>query len=251
MNVVIIEDELDAFKRLSKLVKETFEKVSILAHLDSVQSTKEWFAQHPMPDLVFIDINLGDGTGFDVLNLVDISCPYVFVTAYDQYAIDAFSTNSIAYLLKPVTKEDLEAVLKKLQDLPKLFGVQQPQKLARPSGERGYKKRFIIKLGVQIKVVGVEEIAYLYSQGGFSFIRTHDGRSFPIDHSLDVLQEMLDPKVFFRINRQYLACLKAIGNMQVYNKARIIVTLVPSAQDQPVVSSERSAEFRHWLEGDD
>lgn len=246
MNVVIIEDESDAYKRLSKLVTETFRGAHIAAHLDSVQAAIKWFERNPAPDVVFIDINLGDGSGFDVLERVRADYPYVFVTAYDEYAIEAFQTNSIAYLLKPVTKEDLEAVMKKIEDYRKMFGKPSPSKAdARPK----YKQRFVIRYGEHIKVVNTEELAYAYVLNGGTFIRTFEGRSYAIDYNLEMLEEVLDPQQFFRINRQFLASLDSIAEMRTYSKGRIIITLKPAEKSQQVVSSERAAEFKHWLGG--
>ena len=242
MNIVIIEDEFGAYNRLSRLVTESFPGSVIVAHLNSVQSARQWFGEAAMPDLVFIDINLGDGTAFDVLNLVPISCPFVFTTAYDEYAIEAYKTNGIAYLLKPVTKEDLDAVPKKMEDYIQMFGSKEQQ--------LKYKQRFIIRLGEQIKMLRVEEIAYFYSQGGQTFLRTFDERLLPIDYSLDVLQKILDPKMFFRLSRQYLACLNAIAKIKVHDKSRVGVTLNPPAQDATIISSERSTEFKQWLAGE-
>jgi DNA-binding LytR/AlgR family response regulator len=247
MNAVIIEDEHDAFRRLSKLVKETFAGANIIAHLDSVQTATRWFEQNPMPDVVFIDINLGDGSGFDVLNLVRIDCPYVFTTAYDQYAIEAFQTNSIAYLLKPIMKEDLQIVLRKIEDYHKMFGkVGSP-----PAGEQPkYKKRFVIRFGQHLKTVAVEEIAYSYVLEGGTFLQTFEGRNYPIDYNLEVLEALLDPQTFFRINRQYLVNLKAIGEVRTHSKGRFIVTLRPPGKSHPVVSSVRASDFKHWLAGE-
>lgn len=247
MNIVIIEDELDAYKRLSKLVAETFPGASNVAHLDSVQNALKWFDENPMPDAVFMDINLGDGSGFDILNVANIDCPYVFTTAYDEYAIEAFQTNSIAYLLKPVTKEDLEAVQKKIQDYQKMFGKAAGSKTGvRPK----YKKRFVIRYGEHIKVVNTEEIAYCYVLNGGTFIRTFEGRNYAIDYNLEMLEEMLDPQVFFRINRQYLTSLDSIAEMRTYSKGRIIITLKPAEKSQQIVSSERAADFKLWLGGE-
>src|ERR1043165_2091533 len=185
MNAVIIEDEIDAYKRLKKLVTETFPAHVSIAHMDSVESALKWFGENPMPDVVFIDINLGDGSGFDVLNQVNIDCPYVFTTAYDQYAIEAFQTNSIAYLLKPVTKEDLETVLKKIQDYQKIFA---KPGTAKTNEHPKYKKRFVIRYGEHIKVVNAEEIAYIYVLNGGTFMRTFEGRSYAIDYNLEMLE---------------------------------------------------------------
>lgn len=248
MNIVIIEDEQDAYKRLSKLVKETFEGGTVVAHLDSVHTAKEWFENHPMPDIVFIDINLGDGTGFDVLNMVKIDCPFVFTTAYDEYAIEAFQTNSIAYLLKPVTKDDLQSVQKKIDNYLQMFSKQEVTGQAAKPTSQNYKKRFILKFGEHIKMLSVEEIAYCHSHNRGTMVATFDGRSYPMDYNLDTLEEMLDPQVFFRINRQYIICLKAIADMRTYTKGRIIITLNPPTKETQIVSTERSAEFKQWLD---
>jgi DNA-binding LytR/AlgR family response regulator len=247
MNIVIIEDELPAFKRLSKLVTETFPAANIVAHLDSVSCAKDWFEMNNMPDIVFLDIQLADGSGLDLIKEVDFKCPVVFTTAYDNYAIEAFQTKSLSYLLKPVKKEDLEQVMQKLKDMRKMFGAMPDQ--ADPD-TTGYKKRFIIRFGEHIKTLAVEDIAYCYSENKATFARTFDNRNYPMDHNLDALEKMLDPQQFFRINRQYLISLSAIQEMKTYSKARVIVTLQPQAKEQPVVSSERAADFKHWLGGD-
>ncbi|OJW77791.1 MAG: DNA-binding response regulator [Bacteroidetes bacterium 46-16] len=247
MNIVIIEDELPAFKRLSKLIMETFPAANIVAHLDSVRSAGDWFGMNAAPDLVFLDIHLADGSGLDLLKEVRIECPVIFTTAYDNYAIEAFKTNSLSYLLKPIKKEDLEQVVQKLKDMRKLFGVA-PGQPAEASTE--YKKRFIIRFGEHIKTLATEDIAYCYSENKATYARTFDNRSFPMDHNLDALEKMLDPQHFFRINRQYLINLASIQDMKTYSKARVIITLQPQAKEQPVVSSERAADFKHWLGGE-
>jgi DNA-binding LytR/AlgR family response regulator len=249
MTVVIIEDEVDAYKRLQKLVRETFEATEIV-HLDSVQSAKQWFATRPAPHVLFLDINLGDGTGFDVLNTINIDCPYVFTTAYDEYAIEAFQTNSIAYLLKPVSRDDLKAVLKKISDFHRMFTTAASQELQLQADKPRYKKRFIIRYGDHIKTLSVEEIAYCFSLNGVTNVRTFEGRTYMVDYKLEVLEDMLDPEVFFRINRKYLASLKAIEDMKTHTKGRIIITLRPPEKEQQVVSAERVTEFKQWLAGE-
>jgi len=247
MNIVIIEDELPAYKRLSKLVTEVIPAANIVAHLDSVKSSQDWFGLNNAPDLIFLDIHLADGSGLDLANDVQFSCPVIFTTAYDNYALEAFKTNSLAYLLKPIKKEDLELAVKKLKDLRKIFSTAPAHNDAAGSE---YKKRFIIRFGEHIKTLSVEDIAYCYSENKATYARTFDNRSFPMDHNLDALEKMLDPKEYFRINRQYLINLKSIQDMRTYSKARVIVTLQPQAKEQPVVSSERAADFKNWLGGE-
>jgi DNA-binding LytR/AlgR family response regulator len=250
MNIVVIEDEMPAYNRLSKLITETIPGANILAHLDSVQGGTEWFEANAMPDIVFMDIHLADGSAFDLLKRVKISAPIVFTTAYDQYAMEAFKAASIGYLLKPVKKEELKETLDKLEDFKKIFTPAGEALVQNFAGPADYKKRFVIRFGEHIKTVSVDDIAYCYSENKATFARTHEGRTYPMDYNLDALETMLNPEEFFRINRQYLICLKAIEEMKTYSKARVIVTLKPAVKEQPVVSSERSAEFKQWLGGD-
>lgn len=249
MNIVIIEDEMPAYKRLQKLVEETIPGASIVAHHDSVQSAREWLEQNPQPDLMFLDIHLADGSAFDLLKMVKVSCPLIFTTAFDQYAIEAFKTNSIGYLLKPVKKEELKEALSKLDEYKTMFS-KQGEALVNTMIQQDFKKRFVIRFGEHIKTLAVEDIAYCYSENKATYARTHEGRTYPMDYNLDALETMLDPEHFFRINRQYLICLKAIEEMKTYSKARVIVTLKPIVKEQPVVSSERSADFKQWLAGE-
>lgn len=249
MRIVIIEDEQPAYKRLSKLVKERKPAADIVAHLESVEQSGEWFRQNQPPDLLFLDIHLADGSGFDLLETVKPDCPVVFVTAYDQYAIDAFKANSIDYLLKPVKKEDIDAAFDKLDRFGTFFSGKASVTAAAPSKQE-YKKRFVIRFGDHIKTLLTEEIAYCFSENKATFARTHDGRTYPMDHNLDALELMLDPLEFFRANRQYIISLKAITEMKTYTKARVIIWLQPAAKEEVIVSSERAAEFKRWLGGE-
>jgi DNA-binding LytR/AlgR family response regulator len=252
MNIVVIEDEMPAYTRLSKMIIENIPGANIIAHHDSVQGAAEWFGENAMPDVVFMDIHLADGSAFDLLKQVKISAPIIFTTAYDQYAMEAFKTASIGYLLKPVKKEELKEAMQKLSDFKKMFSSPAAEALVQNfnANPAEYKKRFVIRFGEHIKTLSVDDIAYCYSENKATFARTFEGRTYPMDHNLDSLETMLNPEDFFRINRQYLICLKAIDEMKTYSKARVIVTLKPPVKEQPVVSSERSAEFKQWLGGD-
>lgn len=247
MKVLIIEDEMPAFNRLSKLIQEVVPVADILPQLDSVNAARKWFSEHLLPEVVFMDIHLADGSAFDLLESLKLDCPIIFTTAYDQYAIDAFKVSSIDYLLKPVKREDLQKAFLKLKQFRHIF--EQTVRKA-PEEKPEFKKRFVIRYGEHIKTLNVEEIAYFYSENRATFARNHDGRNLPIDYNLDTLEDLLDPSRFFRINRQYLISLDAIAEMKTYSKARVIVTLKPQTQEQPVVSSERSAYFKQWLAGE-
>jgi DNA-binding LytR/AlgR family response regulator len=250
MNIVIIEDEQPARERLAELLKETIPDSKVVAYLDAVQPAHSWFTDNPAPDLVFLDVQLADGTAFDLLKLIKIDSPIIFTTAYRKYALDAFKTISIDYLLKPVKKEDLESALLKMKEFKHIFGEEEISIIKNSNQQPAYKKRFIIRFGEHIKTLPVEEISYCISENKCTFAKTFDGLKYPMDFNLDALEDMLDPQQFFRINRQYLINLKAIEEMKIFSKARVIVKLNPAVKELPVVSSERAADFKLWLAGD-
>ncbi|MCW3123332.1 MAG: response regulator transcription factor [Flavipsychrobacter sp.] len=251
MNVVIIEDEQPARERLTELLKEIMPELKVLANHDSVESASKWLSLNEAPDLMLLDIQLADGTAFDLLKRVKIDCPVIFTTAYRKYALDAFKTTSVDYLLKPIKKEELENALLNLKEFKHIFSQQEVSTIQKSMLQPiAYKKRFIIRFGEHIKTLAVENIAYCISENKNTFARTFDGHKYPMDNNLDALEEMLDPQYFFRINRQFLINLKAIEEMKIYSKARVIVRLNPPVKDLPVVSSERAADFKLWLAGE-
>lgn len=252
MKVVIVEDEQPAFKRLQKLLTELLSDVEILAHHDSVTAAKQWFEENDPPELVFMDIHLADGSAFDLLKDTRVNAPIIFTTAYDQYAIEAFKASGIAYLLKPVKAEEMSGALKKLDDLKEIFSGQRPRQdvLLDALKQPEYKKRFLVRFGDNIKTIATEDIAYFFSENKGTFARTFEERTYPIDNNLDTLEHMLDPEVFFRINRQYIISVKSIKEMKTYSKARVLVKLSPEVKEAPLVSSERSAGFKQWLAGE-
>jgi DNA-binding LytR/AlgR family response regulator len=247
MNIVIIEDEHLAYQRMAKIVKEIIPSAQIAAHHDTVEAARKWFLGNPGPDLVLLDVQLSDGTAFDLLKMINLECPVIFTTAYDKYAMDAFRTTSIDYLLKPIKKTDLENALQKLKQFQHMFhsGGQAAKKVGAPIPE--YKKRFVIRFGEHIKSLAVDDIAYCYSENKSTYARDLEGRIYPLDHNLDTLESMLNPADFFRVNRQYLITLRSIAEMKTYSKARVIIKLNPAVKEAPVVSSERAADFKRWL----
>lgn len=251
MKIVVFEDEAPAFKRLSKLIAEVLPGSEIIAHMDSVQAGRKWLAAHPAPDVIFMDIHLADGDAFDLLEGSEIISPIIFTTAYDRYALEAFKTTAIDYLLKPVHKEDLQRAVQKLsQFAPVATQAQQTVSHGEEATVGNYKKRFIIRYGEHIRTLATEDIAYFYSEHKATFAKSFEGRSYPIDYNLDALESLLTPESFFRINRQYIIQLSAIGEMKVFSKGRVIITLKPAAAEQPIVSSEKAARFKHWLGGE-
>jgi two-component system LytT family response regulator len=232
------------------LVTELEPDVNVVENIVSVSSAITWFKQNPLPDLIFSDIQLSDGLSFEIFKNVEVQCPVIFITAYDEYAIDAFKVNSIDYLLKPIKKEDLETALEKFKklnnkssaglDINKVLEVFNTPK-------SGYKTRFIVRYGEHIKTIKIEDVAYFYTEDKINFLTTNEARRYTIDYNLDNLESMLDPKTFFRINRQFIISIHAISEMFTYSKSRVLVKLNPPCKHETIVSTERSGDFKLWL----
>ena len=251
MKILIIEDEEPAAKRLEKMVLELEPGANMLENIVSVSSGITWLQQNDTPDLIFSDIQLSDGLSFEIFKRVEVNCPIIFTTAYDQYAIEAFKVNSIDYLLKPIKKDDLKAAIhkfKKLSSAEKTNAVDIKKIMeVFNSGGGNYKTRFIVRYGEHIKTIKIEEVAYFYTEDKINFISTLEGRRYAIDYNLDNLESMLDPKVFFRINRQYIISIHSIKEMFSYSKSRVLIKLNPVAKHETIVSTERSGDFKLWL----
>ncbi len=252
MQVLIVEDEELAAERLERLLKRLEPETEVMATLDSVNHTIEWLQDHK-PDLLFLDIHLSDGSGFEIFDHVKMDIPVIFTTAYDQYAIDAFKVNSIDYLLKPIKKAELQRSLdqyKKLYEQTQKVQEQLQTLLTSFQGQGAdYKKRLLVYVGDKLKSIPVSRIAYCFAQNKMVFLRLFDGTELPIDYSLDQLESMLNPEQFFRINRQLLIQFEAIQGMHQYSKGRVKIDLNPPYGDLVIVSVERSKAFKDWLEG--
>lgn len=251
LKILILEDEEPAAKRLLKMITEIEPDIELCASIVSVTTAIKWLKENEQPDLVFSDIQLSDGLSFEIFKEVSISCPVIFVTAFDQYALEAFKVNSIDYLLKPIKKQELENAFTKYRSFRPKAGVASfdIQKLLQAYGgqQNSYKKRFIVKYGDHIKAITTEEIAYFYTEDKINFLTTFEGRRFTIDFNLDNLETLLEPKQFFRINRQFIISIQSIAEMLSYSKSRVLIKLNPATKHETIVSTERSADFKSWL----
>lgn len=252
MKIVIIEDEESASFRLKKLLEEIDPNATIAAILESVEEGVEWFKSNPEPDLVFADIQLADGVSFTIFEQVTISCPVIFITAYDDHAIKAFKLNSIDYLLKPLKRNELEAALAKYHKQKKpAFDLNGLNTLIKniASGKQGFQKRLLVKYGATIQMIDVKDCAYFYSEEKITFVKLFDTRNYSIDHTLDELEQLLEPSEFFRANRQVILNIKAIKKMEAYSKSRVKVFPEPPSDFEIIVSTEKSPQFKAWLIG--
>ena len=249
MRVLIIEDENLAADKLEHMLVEIDPSINVLAKLGSIYESARWLSLNSA-DLIFLDIQLSDGLSFSIFEQVTVNTPIIFTTAYDQYAIKAFDLNSISYLLKPIKKSNLEESLKKYQNIRSAFNIDFDTLMAHIHGkEPDYKKRFLIQIGEKIKKIDVSEIAYFFVLEKGIYLRTYEGKSYPVEFPLDKLENLLNPAFFFRINRKYLINLEAISNMTAYSRGRIKLDLNPRADDEfdTIVSIDRSADFKRWL----
>lgn len=250
IKVLIIEDEQPAAKRLEKMLLDISAEFEIVQRCDSIETSVQFLKSGLMPDLVMLDVQLGDGLSFEIFKQVEISCPVIFTTAFDEYAIKAFELNSIDYLLKPISKDKLERSIEKYKKLSQQNVQADWKTLATlmDKEKREYKQRFLVYVGEHLHSVQTSDISYFYSIEKSTFLTTKLGKSFSIDLSLEKLEGMLSPKDFFRINRQYITSFDSIKKMNVLSKSRIKLILEPLPSDEILISNARTRDFREWLD---
>jgi len=249
MRVIIIEDEELAAERLEKMLIETAPETEVIAKLSSVKESVKWLTLNKA-DLIFLDIQLSDGLSFSIFEQITVKTPVIFTTAYDQYAIKAFNLNSVSYLLKPVRKNELIEALQKYKSLKSAFSIDFENILSAVQGKQpDYRRRFLIQIGDRFRKIEAEEIAYFYAMEKCTFLKTFEGNSYPLDLSLDNLVNVIDPSQFFRINRKYVVNMRSIKNMYAWSRSRIKIILSPSVDEDSdtIVSIDRAADFRNWL----
>lgn len=251
--VLIIEDEKPAAEWLSQLLMKFDPRISILARIDSVRGAEEWFLKNAAPDLAFMDIQLADGLSFEIFERVKVPCPVIFTTAYQEYAIKAFKVNSIDYLLKPISWDDLEAAFLKFKSqsasapAPSSITIEILDKVKEMMYKQ-YKTRFVIKVGDHLKSIPVEEILFFYSLEKGTYICTNDFKNYLVDYSLDHISEMIDEQRFFRINRKYILSNQSIADIVVYSNSRLKIKLKKPNEDSIIVSREKVQDFKDWLD---
>jgi Response regulator of the LytR/AlgR family len=254
MRILVIEDEKLAAERLIGLITDIEPAAQVLKAIESIKSAVKWLSSNPHPDLIFMDIQLADGLSFEIFDKANVDTPVIFTTAYNEYALRAFKVNSIDYLLKPIDKEELRASINKYLKLNK--GISQnvafhPQLLKQVMDviQNQYKSRFVVRIGEHIKAVAIEDIAYFYSSEKSSFIRSVSGRDYAVDFSLDQLESELDPRKFFRVNRQFIVGLLQIKDIVAYSGSRLKLNIVGGDNNEILVSREKVNDFKKWLDG--
>lgn len=246
--VIIIEDEPPAAKRLSKMLIASPYDIEIIKILDSVEDSVNYLCEHSQYDLILMDVQLGDGLSFEIFESVQITRPIIFTTAYDDYALQAFKVNSVDYLLKPISQEELDNALHQYVDRRKdnehpLDFSHLLNSLKKPD----YKHRFLVKKGKQMMVIPVQDAQYMYSEDGYSFLVDRQGGKHLIEGTIDQICNSLDPAQYHRINRKMIVSINSLGAIHDYFNSRLKITLVPDPTFEVIVSRERVRGFKQWL----
>ena len=250
MRILVIESDPVAARHLQKLLRELAPEKKIVGLCRTTGQAEAWFRSHPAPDLVITAVQLSDGLIFSVLKKLNGNrVPIIFTCTYDKYAVEGFRANGIDYLLKPVKKEQL---LEALHRYDAHFASRQHllhNTSPSPQVSLPYQQRFIVSVGKQMKLIQAAEIAYFYTENKIVYLVTATGDKFITEYSLEELSKLLNPKIFFRINRQFIINISSIVKMSPASKSRLELTLKPEPRYETVTSNERTADFRKWLTG--
>lgn len=250
MRVVIIEDEAPAAARLARLLQNTGDDVEVLKQLDSVEAATRYLQNGGEADLLFMDIQLGDGLSFDIFQQTEVKCPVIFTTAFDQYTLKAFKVNSVDYLLKPVDENELQAAVDKYRQLYRTEKSNLPQNLQQlleTLQAPKYKERLLIKRGQQLSYLKTEQVAFCFADGKLCYAVDFSGNKFLLEVNLTILEEQLQPAKFYRINRSLLVNIDAVNKVHTWLGSRLKLELQPSTKADTVVSRERVNGFKEWL----
>lgn len=254
MRVLIIEDEPLAAERMEELIKAYDSTIIVAGRCDSVKESVRWLSSNLQPDLLFLDVQLGDGLSFEIFDQAEVDCPVIFTTAYDAYAIDAFRLNSISYLLKPIRQEELNAAIEKYKASPWFSEVQESvmqQQVAldmvRQLFTRQYKKRFMVKTGQHLRSITTDDILCFSSLDKATWATLGGGKSVLLDYTLEQLEGLIDPERFFRVSRRYIVSFEAIDDIITYSGSKLKLKIKHCSDDDLFVSRDRMQEFKTWL----
>jgi DNA-binding LytR/AlgR family response regulator len=251
MKVLIVEDEPLSAEHLRRILGKINTNIEVVKTVESIKETISFISKQQDLDLIFLDIHIADGNSFEIFSKVTIQTPIIFTTAYNEYAIKAFKLNSIDYLLKPIGFDDLNNAINKYYKL-KLSYQENAQKEKIENAisilTKNYKTRFLVKLGETISSIKVEDISFFIAEDGITLLVNKEGKRFPVDYSIDALELLISPDVFFRINRKVLVHIDRILQVHTYFNSRLKLSLQYINQDDAIVSRERVSDFKLWLD---
>lgn len=250
MNAIIVEDENLSAEHLATLLKKIDPEINVIATFDSVKKTVEAIESGIKADLLFFDIHLADGLSFDIFSKTTIDTPVIFTSAYDEYAIKAFKTNSVDYLLKPIGIDDLRKSIEKYKKLNSNYQAVLMENIAKAyhSINKEYKNRFMVKIGDNIISIKTEDIGHFIAEDGIVLLANNSGRRYPVDYTLDQLETLISPDSFFRINRKVIISIGIIEKVGSYFNSRLKINSSALTDDDCIVSRERVNNFKLWLD---
>jgi two-component system LytT family response regulator len=251
MKAVIIEDEKIAAQSLKSVINQLDASIEVLAILQTVEDSVEWLTNNPQPDLLFVDIHLADGSSFSIFDKVKVKCPIIFTTAYDEYALKAFEVNSIDYLLKPINKDDLQRALNKYKNLKGQSDAIDYMSvvnrlLAHTNAVNNYKEYFLVPERDKLIPLATKDIAFIYIDLKLIKAVTYSGKIYYMNQNLDELMSQLNPKKFFRANRQYIIAHEAVKDISIWFGNKISINLTVPTEEKIIVSKARVSEFKNW-----
>jgi two-component system, LytTR family, response regulator len=255
LTVLLVEDETPAAEKLERYLQRYSADIKVKAICDSVESSVRWIKENQSTiDLIFMDIQLKDGLSFNIFKEVIVQKPVIFVTAYNEYALEAFKVNSIDYLLKPVTFTDLSTSLQKFENLREQMATTEAKQdkiklLAEVNSGKNYKERFMVKVGDHIRSITTDQILFFFADGRDVYLITTQLRKFIIDFTLESLEEVLQPKNFFRVNRSYILHISFIQDVVTYSNSRLKIATLPAWDKEIIVSREKVTDFKNWFDG--
>lgn len=252
MNIIIIEDEIKTARSLENHITSIKPEANIVAKLQSIERSVLFFSENPHPDLVFMDIQLSDGLCFEILKSVKITCPIIFCTAFDEYSLEAFKSNGIDYVLKPFSKEDIAAALKKVDEFKSFFQQDAAPDLnnllSKIMPPAATKKNFLVFKNQKYVNIPTDTIAFFYIKFEATIIRCFDQQEYTINQSLDQVASMLSPEQFFRLNRQYLINFHAVKEVEHYFQRKLLVQLTIPTPEKLLINKEKVHTFLNWME---
>ncbi|PZX14385.1 LytTR family two component transcriptional regulator [Breznakibacter xylanolyticus] len=246
MNILIIEDEALAANNLAEMIQKLIPEAHIVAKIESVREAVSWLKNNT-PQLIFCDIQLSDGISFSIFEQTQVNTPVIFTTAYDQYAIKAFKVNSIDYLLKPIDEQALKGAMDKYQRTTHSSPIDYEALIATLTQRTEYRERLVVYVGQKMVTVKCSDISHFFTTDGNVFFTTFEGKTYDVDFTLDKLEGMLNPRHFYRINRQMIIHIEAIDTMYHASKSRIKLTIRPPFNQDVFVSFNNTPGFKEWL----
>jgi len=253
MRVLIIEDEELGVERLTRHLKSIDPTIEIVGSTGSIKSSVHWLQTYKQPDIILMDIELSDGQSFDIFNQVEVKSTVIFTTSYDEYALKAFKVNSIDYLLKPVRKEDLKNSLDKYNNLKQQFSslpvynIENLVNELRAQNNKHNRNRFLVKQGQRLVSIETTDIAYFFADGRLCYFKTWDKQKYVVDYNMDELETMLNNQQFYRANRGFIICIKAVTQIHNYFNGKLKLDLMPAIDKEVLVSREKATEFKEWM----